>query len=119
MTASANIDVAAKRILFSKFMNSGQVCISANHVYVDPSIHDRFVEMVGYWLNEFLKDGHKDSMSRIVSNRNYERITGLLKGTQGKVAYGGEQDKATKYIQPTVITDVTLEGKPGVDISTL
>lgn len=119
MAASANIDVAAKRILFSKFVNSGQVCVSTNHVYVDHSVHDQFVERVGYWIKEFLNDGGKGGMSRIVSDRNYERIAGLLKKTQGKVAFGGEQDKATKYIQPTVITDVTLEGKSGMDISTL
>lgn len=50
----------------------------------------------------------------MISDRNYERVVGLLKETQGKVVYGGEQDKATKYIQPTVITDVTLEGKSDV-----
>lgn len=100
-------------------MNSGQVCIAANHVYVDPSVHDQFVERLGFWLNEFFKDGHKDRMSHIVSDRNYERIAGLLKGTQGKLAYGGEQEKTSKYIQPTIITDVTLEGKSGLDLSNI
>ena len=44
VTPSADIDGAAKRILFSKFLNNGQICLSANHVYVDPSVHDNFVE---------------------------------------------------------------------------
>lgn len=111
MTPTADIDVSAKRILFSKFLNNGQICLSANHVYVDPSIHDKFVERVGFYLNEFLKDDAKDGLTRMISDRNYERVAGLLKGTQGKIAYGGQQDRATKYIQPTVVTDVTMQGQ--------
>ena len=111
VTPSADIDLSAKRILFSKFLNNGQICLSANHVYVDPSVHDKFVERVGFYLNEFLKGDAKDGMTRMISDRNYERVAGLLKGTQGKVAYGGRQDKATKYIQPTVVTDVTMQGQ--------
>lgn len=49
-------------------------------------------------------------MSRIISDRNYERVVGLLKETRGKVAHGGQRDKAERYIQPTVITDVTMQG---------
>lgn len=92
-------------------MNSGQICLSTNHVYVDPSVHDEFVERVGYHLKEFLKNGRKDDMSHIISDRNFERVAGLLEGTQGNVVHGGKQDKATRYIQPTVITDVTLQGE--------
>ena len=117
VTTTADLDVSAKRILFSKFLNNGQVCLSANHVYVDPSIHDKFVERVGFYLNEFLKGDAKDGLTRMISDRNYERVAGLLKGTQGKVAYGGEQDRATKYIQPTVVTDVTMQGQSFVRIS--
>ncbi|KAL8791339.1 MAG: hypothetical protein Q9195_005958 [Heterodermia aff. obscurata] len=109
VTPSANIDVSAKRILFSKFLNSGQICLATNHVYVDPSIHDEFVDRIGYHLKEFLKNGGKDGMSRIISDRNFERVASLLEGTQGKVVHGGEQDKATRYIHPTVVTDVTLQ----------
>ena len=109
VTPSADIDVSAKRILFSKFLNSGQICLSTNHVYVDPSVHDEFVERVGFHLKEFVNC--KDNMSRIISDRNFERVAGLLEGTQEKVIYGGKQDKATRYIEPTVITNVTLQGK--------
>lgn len=119
MTPTADIDLSAKRILFSKFLNNGQICLSANHVYVDPSVHDKFVERVGYWLNEFLKGNAKDGMTRMISDRNYERVAGLLKQTQGKVAYGGQQDKATRYIQPTVVTDVTMQGETHTSLPSL
>ena len=80
-------------------------------MYVDPSVHDEFVERVGYHLKEFLKNGLQGDMSHIISDRNFERVASLLEGTQGKVVHGGQQNKATRYIQPTVITDVTLEGE--------
>ena len=95
----------------SKFINGGQICLSTNHVYVDPIVHDKFVERVGHHLKEFLKNGRKEDMSHIISDRNFERVAGLLEGTQGNVVHGGKQDKATRYIQPTVITDVTLQGE--------
>ena len=109
MTPSANIDVSAKRILYSKFLNSGQICLSANHVYVDPMVHDQFVERVGYWVKEFLKEDRKSGMSHIISDRSYDRVASLLKNTQGDVKFGGEHNKATKYIQPTVVTDISLQ----------
>lgn len=78
---------------------------------MDPSVQDEFVERIGYHLREFLKNDRTDDMSRIISDRNFERVAGLLEGTQGKVVHGGKQDKATRYIQPTVITDVTMQGE--------
>ena len=106
VTASANIELSAKRIALAKFLNAGQICLSINHVFVDPSIHDKFVERLGYWLKEITKD--ESHMARIINDRNYERLTSLLEKSQGKIAYGGKLDKASKYISPTVITDVNI-----------
>ena len=111
VTPSADIDLSAKRILLSKLLNGGQICLSANHVYVDPIVHDKFVERVGFHLEEFLKNTRKGDMSCIINDRNFERVAGLLEGTKGKVLHGGEQDRAARYIQPTIITDVTLQGE--------
>lgn len=44
ITQSADINLAAKRIVFSKYMNAGQVCLSSNHAFIDPNVHDEFVE---------------------------------------------------------------------------
>ena len=48
VTGSANIDLSAKRLALSKVLNAGQICLSANHVFVDPAIHDQFVERLGF-----------------------------------------------------------------------
>ena len=110
VTPSADIDHAAKRITFSKFLNSGQICLSANHIFVDPSVHDKFVERATYWLDQYLKGDGKDQEARIVNERNYDRLVGLLNQSGGNIAYGGEKSRENKYIQPTIVTDVNMQG---------
>ena len=112
VTPSADIETAAKRIVFSKYLNSGQICLAANHVFVDPSIHDKFVERAIYWLGQHLKDGSEADAVRIVNEQNYDRLVGLLKQTEGKIVYGGKTDREDKYIQQTLVTNVTMQGKP-------
>ena len=111
VTSSANISLAAKRIVFSKYVNAGQICLAGNHVIVDPSVHDEFVEKASYWIGQFVKNGNKDQPFRIVNERNYDRLVSLLKRTGGKIASGGTNDPGSRYLSPTVITDVTLQGK--------
>ena len=112
VTPSADIDTAAKRIVFSKYLNNGQICLAANHVFVDPSIHDKFVERAIHWLGQYLKDGSEEDAVRIVNEQNYDRLVGLLKQTDGKVVYGGKTNRDDKFIQQTLVTNVTMQGKP-------
>ena len=112
VTRSAVIDTAAKRITYSKFLNAGQLCLAANHVFVDPSVYDEFVERATYWLGQFLKGDGKDQETRIVNERNYDRLVGLLNQSRGNVAYGGDKNREDRYIQPTLVTDVNMQGKP-------
>lgn len=111
ITPSGDINLAAKRIVFSKYLNAGQICLSGNHVFIDPSVHDEFVEKTIYWIGQFLKGGGKDHAVRILNERNYDRLVDLLDQTEGKIAYGGMNDRKDKYISPTVITDITMQGK--------
>ncbi|CAD6582030.1 MAG: hypothetical protein ASARMPREDX12_000737 [Alectoria sarmentosa] len=111
VTGSADIDSAAKRITYSKFLNSGQICLAANHVFVDPSVHDKFVERAIHWLGQFLKGDGKDQETRIVNERNYDRLVGLVNQSRGKVAYGGDKSREDRYIQPTLVTNVNMQGE--------
>ena len=106
VTPSADVDMAAKRITFSKFLNAGQMCLSANHVFVDPSVHDNFVERAIYWHDQF----SKGDATRIVNERHFDRVVELLEQSKGRIAYGGNKNREKKYIQPTVITNVNMQG---------
>ncbi|KAI5820328.1 Aldehyde/histidinol dehydrogenase [Pyronema omphalodes] len=105
VTAKANVDLAAKRIAYVKYMNAGQICLSVNHIFVDPSVHDEFVEKLGFWFNTFIAE-KPENMVRIVNVRNWDRLTGLLNRSNGKLVYGGKKDRDIKYLEPTIMTDI-------------
>lgn len=114
VTSSADIDLAAKRIALGKFLNAGQICLSINHVFVDPLVHDEFVQRLGHWFDIYLKGPKGDHITKIVNERNYDRLVSLLEKSDGKVAYGGKMDREQKFMAPTVVTGISMKGElPG------
>lgn len=105
---SANIDLAAKRVAAAKITNLGQICLNANHVFADPTIHDQFIERFIHWNKTFAKDNGEDQFAHIISERHFDRISNLLKSSSGEVVYGGTTDRSKKWIQPTIVKDVQL-----------
>jgi len=110
ITRSADMDLAAKRVAFAKFLNSGQICLTVNHCFVDPTIHDEFVERLGYWFTQYMADP-KEGYSRIINGANFDRLTGMLKSSAGTVVYGGSFDRDDRFIHPTIVTNITTNGK--------
>lgn len=112
VTESTDIDLAAKRIASTKFQNAGQICLSVNHVFVPKTIRTEFVEKLGGWFDTFLKDEKEnpEQMVRIINERNFDRLERMLEKTEGKIVYGGNRNREDKYIQPTVVTDVSMSG---------
>lgn len=82
-----------------------------NHVLVDPSVRKELVTRLSVHFDTFLggRDAQPEWITHIVNDRNFDRLDRLLKSTQGKIVYGGQRDKATRYFAPTVVVDV----KPG------
>jgi len=102
---SADIDLAAKRITYAKFNNSGQICLSVNHVYVEPEIAQQLVKRMAYWNDRYLAEGTK-CMTRIVNERNFDRLMRLLENSKGDIIYGGKHDRRQKFIHPTIVTNI-------------
>ena len=107
ITKSANVDLAAKRVAYVKFLNAGQICLSVNHVFADPSIHDSFVQRLAYWNDHFLSKG-ADQMPRCINDQNFNRLDKLLASTNGTISSGGDRDLTTRRFTPTVVTDVKI-----------
>lgn len=101
-----DLDVACRRIAWGKYMNSGQTCVAPDYILCDPSIQNQIVEKIKKSLKEFYgEDPHKArDYGRIISTRHFQRVMGLIKGQ--KVVHGGTGDEATRYIAPTILTDV-------------
>lgn len=85
VTASANVDLAAKRIAYGKFLNAGQICLSINHAFADPAIHDELVKRLGYWFNHYL-NGSYENYVRVVNERNFDCLKTILEKTDTKIA---------------------------------
>jgi beta-apo-4'-carotenal oxygenase len=105
ITKNADPRLAARRLLWGKLLNAGQVCISQNYILVDREILPAFVEQLKIALKEFYPNGTKTSpdYARIVNQRHFQRIKKMLDDSKGKILIGGEVDEAENYIDITVV----------------
>ncbi|XP_066092647.1 aldehyde dehydrogenase, dimeric NADP-preferring-like [Saccopteryx bilineata] len=104
-----DLDTACRRIAWGKYMNSGQTCVAPDYILCDPSIQNQVVEKLKKAVKEFYGEDVQKSRDygRIANSRHFQRVMGLIEGQ--KVAYGGTGDAATRYIAPTILTDVDPE----------
>ena len=107
--ASADIDVAAKRVVWAKFMNAGQVCIAPDYVIVDKVIQSEFEEACVKAIGDLYGDQPKQSsdFARIINERHFRRLEDLLQTTTGRIIAGGECIAEERYIAPTILSDLT------------
>jgi beta-apo-4'-carotenal oxygenase len=105
ISSAANLPLAARRLLWGKTINAGQVCISHNYVLVERRIVDDFIKCINAVNKEFFPKGAKDSQeyARIINERQFDRIKKMLDDTNGKIVMGGETDRDDLYIAPTVV----------------
>jgi aldehyde dehydrogenase (NAD+) len=100
----ADLDVTARRIAWTKLLNSGQTCIAPDYVLADRAIARELTEKIGATIAKFRADQTNASL-RIVNERQFDRLVSLLATTTGKVVTGGGSDRSTLSIDPTVIVD--------------
>lgn len=100
---TANIKLAARRIVFGKFINAGQTCIAPDYIYVEKSVHDEFIKALTFEIEMQYPDHEK--LGRIVNQRHFLRLKSLI--NDKKVIYGHQLDEKTKYISPTLLDQVT------------
>ena len=103
----ANIDVAAKRIAWGKFVNTGQTCVAPDYVLVDRDVEQPLLEALTATVRSFYGDDPSTSADygRIINDRHFDRLRGLLE-SGGEPVVGGQTDAADRYVAPTVLTAV-------------
>lgn len=106
--ADADIPVAARRIAWGKFLNAGQTCVAPDYLLVHRSVEDELVDALGRSLHAFYgEDPHRsEDYARIVNERHFDRLCGLLATTSATPAVGGQSDRSDRYIAPTILTGV-------------
>ena len=105
----ANLEVAARRIAWGKFLNNGQTCVAPDYVLVEKSIEGLFIDKLKIEIENFYTLTPKESndYGRIVDERQWDRLVQLINPKQ--VEYGGDFDKSELYIEPTILKDVTCD----------
>lgn len=106
---TANIEVAAKRIAWGKTLNSGQTCIAPDYILIHREVKEAFVTAFGRQLKALHGSDVQKSSNyvRMVSDRAFQRVSSYIE--QGRVVCGGHTDAAERYIEPTLLDDVSLE----------
>ena len=107
--SDAPIELAARRIVWGKFMNAGQTCVAPDFVLVERGVRDAFLVALQKSLRNFYGDNPSQSKDygRIVNQRHFDRLIKYLR--DGKIVHGGAHDGRDLFISPTILADVSLD----------
>lgn len=106
---TANLEVAAKRLIWAKFFNAGQTCVCPDYLMVHESVKESFIEQMTKTIHKYYgKDPlQSKSFARIVNNRRMDALKKLMEN--GRILHGGTVIDEQRYIEPTLIDEITIE----------
>lgn len=102
---TANLEVAAKRIVWGKFTNTGQTCVAPDYLLVHKDVYDRFMKILKETIRSFYGKNPLKSpdYGRIVNLRQFDRLQQIIKEERDAITFGGRIDQDDLYIEPTII----------------
>ncbi len=105
----ANIKVAARRIIWGKYMNAGQICISPDFALVHHEVKDEFLKEAKKAIKKYYGKNPKESKDygRIINQNHFQRLENLF--TDVRILHGGGMDETEKFIEPTIVDGVDWE----------
>ena len=106
---TANLKLAARRIVFGKYLNCGQTCVAPDYIYCDASVRDHLAAAI---RKEILRQFGSDPLNNpdyghIINEKHFQRLQNLLRLPQ--IFWGGKSRKSSLQIEPTVLLDVTFQ----------
>lgn len=106
VAADANLKLAAKRIVFGKYLNCGQTCVAPDYVLCHKSVYEKFLV---YLKHEIIRQfGAKPldnpDYGKIINEKHFNRILGLIDNK--KLVFGGSSDAKSLRIEPVIMRDV-------------
>jgi aldehyde dehydrogenase (NAD+) len=109
--ADADLSMAARRIAWGKFLNAGQTCVAPDYLLLHAAIKDPFLALLRTTIKDFYGDDPQKSpdYARIVNNAQFDRLAGYLR--DGDILIGGEIDRRTRYIGPTVLLNSSWDAR--------
>lgn len=107
----ANISLAAKRIVFGKFLNAGQTCVAPDYVLVHKSVHTALLESLKEQIIALYGENALENLQypKIINKKHFCRILSLI--APDKTVFGGDYNENALQIQPTILDGVTFTDK--------
>lgn len=105
----ANLNKAAKRIVWGKLLNAGQTCVAPDYLFIQNEVKEEFLKLIVKEFKLQYGENIKESLDypRIISKREINRLSKYL--SDGNIYYGGDYDEEILYFEPTILTDVEEE----------
>lgn len=106
---TADLKLAAKRIVWGKFLNCGQTCVAPDYILVQRSVKDKLIRQINKSIRKMYGKNAlaNEEYPKMISEKHFDRVLGLLEG--GHVVSGGESDRSSLRIAPTLLDQVTWE----------
>lgn len=108
---TANIPLAAKRIVFGKFLNCGQTCVAPDYILCDKSVKEKLIEEIKNQICIQFGENplQNPDYGKMINDKHFARVCGLIE--KNKVVAGGDYNANTLQIAPTVMDNVTFDDK--------
>ena len=108
---TANIALAARRIVFGKYLNCGQTCVAPDYIYCHSSVKDNFVSEVKKQIKIQFGENplENNNYGKIINKKHFDRLVGLIDDT--KLVAGGDSNAESLKIAPTVMDDISWDDK--------
>ncbi|WP_188453721.1 aldehyde dehydrogenase [Virgibacillus oceani] len=105
----ADIDLAAKRIVWGKFTNAGQTCVAPDYLYVHKDIKQKLFKAIKKYIKSFYgkRPLKNEGYVRIINENHFNRLQAFL--TEGKIVHGGNYSKNKLAIEPTILDKISWE----------
>ena len=105
---TADIKLAARRVLWGKLLNAGQTCVSVDYVLIHSSVKDRFIKYLQKELKKRYPNAlNNDTYPRIINEYHYKRLMNLIKSEENII--GGRGDDVVRRLEPTILPDVDFD----------
>lgn len=106
---TAKIELAARRIVFGKFLNCGQTCVAPDYIYCDEKVKDRLIREITVQIERQFgrKPLANSDYGKVINEKHFDRISSLIDSS--KVVLGGGKDRGNLQIEPTVMDEVTWD----------
>lgn len=107
ITESCNMKMSVKRLVWAKFLNSGQTCIAPDYILVHQSVKQAFLDALVLEIGKIEFSLEAGTLVQIINDKNWQRLHKLI--DPAKVYAGGRVDRERRYVEPTIMTDVGFD----------